>query len=138
MMESFEMKMKSSTWYNTLNKSQLTPPDRVISKVWSVLYVLLGMSFMIFNLKTESNLAILFGDFLFISQLFFNLVWPVVFFKQHNIKNALSGLFLIVVLTFIFEILAFNYNRIVFYLMLPYFFWSCFALYLNAYIVKHN
>lgn len=138
MIETFKQKMKSSSWYKDLNKSPLTPPDWVFSVVWPVLYTLLGISFLVFNLYTKSRLAIYFGNFLFLSQLFFNLVWPIVFFKQHNIKNALSGLFLIVMLTSIFEILAFNYNRLVFYLMFPYFLWCFFALYLNAYIVRHN
>ena len=36
--------LSSQGWYNTLKKSVLTPPDAVFGPVWTVLYIMMGIS----------------------------------------------------------------------------------------------
>ena len=70
-----------STWYLTLNKPFFNPPDWVFGPVWTLLYILMGLSFyLVWVNKKKNNLALsIFGI-----QLFLNLLWSVLFFGLRN------------------------------------------------------
>jgi len=50
---------KNRTWYSKLKQSPLTPPPIVFPIVWSILYLLLGLS--IINLQSEFIMATIFN-----------------------------------------------------------------------------
>ena len=70
--------------------------------------------------------------------LFFNSIWSVIFFGFHSIGIALINL--IIILAFIIFLMKVYYdkNRISFFLMIPYFIWSFYALILNISIFMLN
>ena len=123
-----------NTWYNSLNKSILTPPNIVFRVVWPILYLMMGVSFLLY-INAECTYL---GCILFYLQLAYNITWSKQFFGDKNILNAYITLNLLC-LTLTLTIYNFYYtNKTSAYLLIPYYIWCLFALYLNYYILKNN
>ena len=70
------------SWYQMLEKSSFTPPDSVFPIVWSVLYVLIGVSCgLLYNVHDISKRPLI---VLFAVQLLFNLSWNFFFFTLQS------------------------------------------------------
>ncbi len=123
-------------WYPRLEKSSLTPPGSVFFVVWTVLYILMGLS-IAFARQTE-HAEIVPLTRLFLVQLAVNFLWSVSFFL---LRNPMAGLFVIFILLLLivwYLWMSKRISRLAFQLFLPYVLWVCFALYLNLYMVVHN
>jgi tryptophan-rich sensory protein len=127
----------NSEWYKNLNKSNLTPPNWVFSVVWSLLYASIAAYYVLMILHPNCDgycIPLIF----FTVQMFFNFLWPYVFFRLEEPLWALliNGIMVILtVVTIYFTVLKhIIYGAII----TPYLLWICFAYYLNAYIVKNN
>jgi translocator protein len=124
-------------WYNELNKAPWTPPGYVFGIVWSILYTLMIISFLMVFLDKKcypycSPLTY------FLIQLGLNLIWTTVFFKLRLIVPALILLFLILLFTCYTYKTFRPINKIASYLLIPYILWLCVAISLNIYIVTNN
>ena len=121
-------------WYSEIVLPSYNPPSGVFAPVWTTLYVL--MSFAIWRVW------ILFFDRkilnIYFIHLFFNATWSVVFFGFHKINLALLNLIIILIFIGILMKVYFTKDKLSFYLTLPYFFWSSYALVLNFSIVLLN
>ena len=121
-------------WYSEIIQPSFNPPSWVFPPVWSTLYVM--MSIAIWRVWTTFfNSRIL---KLYFFHLFFNCIWSIIFFVFHQIGLALIN---IIVILFFIIILMKEYlkiDKLSFYLMIPYFLWSSFALVLNASILFLN
>ena len=121
-------------WYSEIIQPSFNPPSWVFPPVWSTLYVM--MSIAIWRVWiTFFNSRIL---KLYFFHLFFNCIWSIIFFGFHQIGLALIN---IIVILFFIIILMKEYlkiDKLSFYLMIPYFLWSSFALVLNASILFLN
>ncbi len=126
----------SSIFYDNLIKSPLNPPDWVFTPVWSILYALLFISFIIVVTK-KSKYKIPALIFFFI-QLALNFLWPYVFFGQNDILNALYILSALVVFSFITMLFFFAISKRAGIIFLIYVIWLIFALHLNYQIVYLN
>lgn len=117
--------LTNSESYTILNKPFLSPPKIVFPIAWSILYLLMGISFYIVNkdeIRSIKN---------FLIQLILNLIWPILFF---NLKlYVLSIIVIILMLYFVSNMIVdfYNIKKIAGYLQLPYLVWLIFALYLN-------
>lgn len=121
-------------WYQNLKKSDLTPPAWMFGPVWALLYSLMALSLFIYlNSKYTKLGLILFG-----AQLFFNLSWSNVFFKQKLICGALANVILLNILVFLTYLEFKTVSTKAAYLLLPYMIWILLALYLNWYICINN
>lgn len=121
-------------WYSTINLPSFNPPSWVFGPVWSTLYFL--MSFAIWRTWIQFyDKKILFIYFI---HLFFNLMWSILFFGLHTIGLAFLDLVIILVFILILMKIYFEKDKLSFYLMVPYFLWSLFALVLNAVIFLDN
>ena len=121
-------------WYSEIIQPSFNPPSWVFPPVWSTLYVM--MSIAIWRVWTTFfNSRIL---KLYFFHLFFNCIWSIIFFGFHQIGLALINI--IVILFFIIILMReyFKIDKLSFYLMIPYFLWSSFALVLNASILFLN
>ncbi len=117
-------------WYLSLYKSSLTPPGFVFGIVWGILYVMLAIAgWQLYQDKQLINVTPL--RFTFGSQLVLNWLWTPLFFHLHWTGLALTCLIVIVLLTAWFLTIAWRQSRLLFWLILPYWFWVCFASYLN-------
>lgn len=119
------------TWYAGLIKPSFSPPNYLFGPVWTVLYILMGISlFLIWKHGTRTkkvkNALYLFGI-----QLALNAIWSPIFFGAKNLLLAL----LIIVLLWIFilkTIIAFaKTDKLASYLLYPYILWVSFASVLN-------
>ena len=64
-------------WYSTLNKPWFTPPDYVFGPVWTVLYILMGISLYLVIIQGWENETVKTGIILFAAQLGVNLLWSL-------------------------------------------------------------
>ena len=131
------------TWYAFLNKPFFSPPSWVFGPVWTVLYIMMGVSLYLIlekrekikgKLKKEMNKAL----FLFGSQLALNSLWSILFF---GLRSPLYGVLCIVPLLILVlaTILQFHkFSKTAAYLLVPYLLWGCFATILNLSILLLN
>ncbi|MFA5246845.1 MAG: TspO/MBR family protein [Candidatus Micrarchaeia archaeon] len=122
------------TWYAQLAKPAFTPPSWVFGPAWTVLYVLMAVSFFLVWEKgfkgSNRNVAIgVYG-----LQLCLNVLWSVVFF---GMRSPLSGLFVIALLwlSIAATIAVFwRISKTASWLLVPYILWVSFASVLNYYV----
>ena len=117
-------------WYDTLNKPIFTPPSDVFAPAWTILYILIFLSLVLFLTQKsfESKKA---GIILFLIQLVLNFLWSPVCFYWHN-----TGLALVVIILLIITVIAtmaafYRVSHISAFLLVPYLLWLIFAAYLN-------
>ncbi|WP_392565449.1 TspO/MBR family protein [Utexia brackfieldae] len=123
-------------WYPLLNKPPLTPPNLVFPVSWTLLYILMGIAGGLLINKRAAREQVVVK--LFFLQLVFNFLWSLLFFYY---QNPLLGLLDIVILDIVVFVLikqAYRYNKISFWLLVPYLLWILFATYLNGSIVILN
>ncbi len=126
-----------ATWYPSLEKSPLTPPDGVFGAVWTVLYICMGLSIGYIVSRRNPKEMIFIG--LFTIQLFLNFMWSILFFYAKNPFLGLIDILFLDLVVLIYLITAYRWaNRFSFAMFIPYFLWILFATYLNWYIVLHN
>lgn len=119
-------------WYATLAKPPGTPPNAVFGPVWSVLYLMIGISLArvwhFVSAGAEKRRALI----RFAIQMILNLIWTPLFFGAHLVAVALAvivSLWVMILLT----ILAFKpLDRVAAWLLVPYLAWVSYATYLNA------
>lgn len=120
-----------NTWYATLNRPRLTPPDWVFFPVWSMIYLMIGISLILFfrNYKGGQGRTVY---LIIILNVVSNLIWTSIFFKLQSPGLALLDITLIDI-TLIMMVWYFWQTNIVSSILLwPYLLWVLFATYLNA------
>lgn len=129
--------IKNREWYLSLKKSKLTPPGYVFGIVWPILYLLLGISFLL-TIRSPKCIGFCSPLVFFTAQMILNLIWTTVFFKMKMMKTALLLIYAIIALTIIAFMKMLPVNRNAALLLIPYLLWLSFASYLNLYIVVKN
>ncbi len=124
--------------YDKINTPPLAPPAILFPIVWTILYILMGISAaMIYNsdVDAQSKKKALTT---FAISLVFNFLWSIIFF---NFQLYLVA-FICLVLLFIWIVKTFieykQLNPIAAYLQIPYIIWVAFAGYLNFAIFLLN
>jgi len=127
---------KDDTWYNNVNKSQLTPPGFIFPVVWSILYATIIISGVIY-LKNGGTIKTN-GFIYYIIAWILNLSWSPLFFT-YKMPGA-SFIVILFMIVFIFLTIREFYRKshLSSYLLVPYFIWVSFASYLNGYIYVNN
>lgn len=118
-------------WYATLNKPFFSPPNWIFAPVWTILYLLIGVSlYLVWEKRTVPQV--------FLVQLILNGIWSIIFFGMKNPTLALIdiiALWVAITLT----IKAFSkINKLAGKLLYPYLVWVSFATILNLSIVLLN
>lgn len=115
--------------YDTIKTPFFAPPSATFSIVWPILYTLMGISTFIIVMKQKrietASICV------YAVQLFFNFVWPILFFISRMF--LLSSVWLLVLLFFI-VLMIINFlkvDKVAGYLQLPYLIWTIFACILN-------
>ncbi len=149
------------SWYYFLNKPSFSPPSWLFAPVWTILFLLMGISLYLVWSKDflanvpaneaqkkawnplsgklwsgtwrEENAALI-----FVLQLVLNILWSVLFF---GLKSPGMALVEILMLWFAILYAIVNFYRIskpAAYLLLPYILWVSFAAFLNFAIWRIN
>lgn len=126
-----------TTWYPTLVKPALNPPNWLFAPIWSTLYVLMAVAAWLVWRRAGWNRARV-ALTLFFIQLACNLAWSALFFGMQRIDLALLNIIALLVLI-LFTTLAFaRVDAWAAALLVPYAVWVAFAVYLNAGIFLLN
>lgn len=114
--------------YNSLVQPPLAPPSILFPIVWSILYVLMGVSYGILesNSLVDSDI-----NFIYYLQLFVNALWSIFFFVLKWRFFAFLWILLLLILVIIMIIRFYRKNKVAGLLQIPYLLWVAFATYLN-------
>ena len=126
----------STDIYKELEKPALAPPEIVFPIVWTILYLLMGISlYMIYSSSSPGRDRALkvFGV-----QLLLNFIWPLLFFNMRQFTIALIILILLWLAVADMIYLFYKIKPAAAYLQIPYFLWLTFAAYLNLSILLLN
>lgn len=127
--------ISSSIDYDSVQKPFLSPPSMVFPIIWTILYILMGISKGILESKSlvDNNINII-----YYVQLFVNLLWPVAFFILKWRLFAFIWICLLAVLVLYMIIKFYEKNKLSGLLQIPYFIWTVFATYLNLFVYILN
>ncbi len=119
------------TWYALLNKPFFSPPNWLFAPVWTLLYVMIGISGYI----ASENKASMKNYWI---QLGLNTLWTPIFFGLHS--PALGLIVILVLWWFILQTIKDFYktSETSAYLLIPYLTWISFATILNFSILILN
>lgn len=127
--------ISSSMDYTDLNKPFLSPPGFIFPIVWSILYILMGISY---GLLVKKNLNTSGIQNIYYLQLLINLIWPILFFTFKLRLFSFLWILLLDVLIIVMIIQFYKKDKTAGLLQLPYLLWSLFASYLNLAIYILN
>lgn len=120
---------KSMSIYSTLNKPPLSPPSFIFPIVWSILYILMGISFYkVMNSETKYKDE---AKLIYYIQLIANALWTPIFFGFRKYFLAFTWLLILLVFVIFMVTIFYRINKKSAYLQIPYLIWLLFALYLN-------
>lgn len=114
--------------YNNLIKPILSPPNILFPIVWTILYILMGISYAILKSNSQVDSKI---NFIYYFQLFVNALWSIFFFSLKWRLFSFIWILLLDVLVIIMIIKFYNKNKTSGLLQIPYLLWILFASYLN-------
>lgn len=121
-------------WYPGLDKPSVTPPAIVFPIVWTVLYVMIGLSLsFLLNRRPSGWLIGLWG-----AQLALNFLWSLLFFMCRNPFWGLVDIVLLDFLVVLYIVKVYTTSAVSSWLFVPYALWLFLATYLNAYIFFNN
>lgn len=150
-----------NSWYISLVKPPFNPPNWIFAPVWTILFVLMGISLYLvwynnFTVKNQignskikawnslsqkfftgplqkANIIIIFGV-----QLFLNVLWSIIFFGMHSPGLAFFEMIMLWVAIVYTIINFYRVSKASAYLLIPYILWVSFALVLNLSIFILN
>lgn len=114
--------------YNSLEKPLLSPPSITFPIVWTILYILMGISYAILESNSLVNSKI---NSIYYLQLFFNALWPIAFFLLKWRLFAFIWIIILAVLIIIMIARFYEKQKTAAWLQVPYLLWALFATYLN-------
>ncbi len=127
--------ISSSIDYTELVKPPLAPPKIFFPIAWTIIYLLMGISWFIINKK---NLADSDDALVYYGQLFINLLWSIIFFLFKWRFVAVIWIILLDVVVYYMLYLFSKKNKLAVYLNIFYALWITFATYLTIGIYMLN
>lgn len=125
-----------ATWYLTLDKSSLTPPNVVFPIAWGIIYLCSGLSIgLVWNKRETLDVGL---GWIFMLQLVFNFAWSILFFYLQDPLSGLIDIALLDLTVIFYTLTCYRINKFAALLFAPYLVWLALATYLNLYIVINN
>lgn len=125
-------------WFLLLNKPSFNPPSWLFGPVWTILYILMGISFYLIwiNNKDVAKKRICYVYYWI--QLLLNFLWSFLFFFFKNPGLALIDI-VVLLTTIVLTTVSFNkISTVAARLLIPYILWVSFATALNFEIWRLN
>jgi translocator protein len=145
-------------WYAGLNKPSFNPPNYLFGPVWTVLYIMMGISLYIVFAKYKSSKERLLANIrkwknnqkalllkskikfafaaliVFGVQLVLNTLWSIIFFGQKMPSLAFFEIIILWLSILTTIIMFYRISKPAAFLLIPYICWVSFATLLNYYI----
>lgn len=125
-------------WYSGLIKPAFNPPNWIFAPVWTLLFILMGISAYLVWQKGWIKKQVKISLSLFLIQFVFNVLWSYLFFGLQSPLLGFNGIVLLWLLIVATIISFWKVNKTAAFLLLPYFLWVSFASYLNYSILILN
>ncbi len=122
--------------YEGVVTPKFAPPDIVFPIVWSILYILMGVSAYLIYVSQSGEKMKALG--FYIAQLIVNIIWPLFFFRLDMYLFSFIWLLLLIVLVIIMFIAFYKIRPAAAYLQIPYIVWLVFAAVLNYAVYTLN
>lgn len=134
--------MDTFAWYAQLIKPSWAPPSWVFGPVWTILYVMIAISFVavflrVWKKKKKQKLPVAIATPFILNLIFNALFTPVQFGLQNNVLAAVDILCVLVTLIWAMR-LIYPHMRWVAYMQIPYLAWVSFATILQLTITYLN
>ena len=113
--------------YSFLERPLLSPPKLAFPIAWSILYLLIGISYYLYRKKDYNKQTIK----LYYTGLLFNSLWSIIFFVLKLRLISIIWIIALVILTILLFISYKKQNKISAYLLIPYLIWLIYATYIN-------
>ena len=130
----------TQSWYTELIKPTWAPDPSLFGKVWSVLYVMIFISFIYVCFKTFNTKPTFpkFIFYIFLFNIFVNIIFTPIQFVMRNLPLAMADIILILISCFALVYYIFPYSRAISFLLMPYTIWVCIATVLQGTITYFN
>lgn len=126
----------SMALFDNIEKPWFAPPAILFPIVWSILYILMGISsYLVYKSDSEykKTALIIYGI-----QLILNALWSMIFFRFENFLLAFIWLVILTGLVILMMYYFYKSDKRAFYLQIPYILWLIFATILNYSIYTLN
>ncbi|MBQ3417154.1 MAG: tryptophan-rich sensory protein [Ruminococcus sp.] len=121
--------------FEMLQKPPLSPPAWLFPVAWTILYILMGVSY---GLLKEKGLLDNTVKGVYYAQLAVNLIWPFLFFLLEWRLFAFIWLILLIILVIAMIAVFYKRDKAAALLQIPYLLWLVFAGYLNLAVYLLN
>ena len=126
------------TSFKNLKKPFFTPPSIAFPIIWTILYILMGVSsYLVCCNKTDKKFKKR-ACFFYLIQLLVNTLWSLFFFRLSWLLFAFFWLLLLIILVIVMIIKFYKLKPLAAYLQIPYLLWLIIAGILNLAIVILN
>lgn len=126
------------TWYTTLQRPSFSPPNWIFAPVWTILYLMMGISLYLVWREGWDKKEVKKGMIVFFIQLALNAAWSIIFFGLQLPFYAFVEIIFLWFSIYLTMLLFSNVSRKAAYLLVPYILWVSFALVLNYFIFLLN
>ena len=126
------------SWYSTLIKPAFNPPSWIFAPVWTLLYILMGISLYLVIMEGMKGRDVRIPLLIFAIQLILNILWSYAFF---GLESTFFGLLVILILWISIVatmILFYPVRKAAAWLLVPYILWVSFATLLTYTIYSLN
>ena len=127
--------ISNSIDYNSLQKPFLAPPSILFPIMWTILYILMGVSYGMLQSKMLVDSEI---NLIYYIQLFVNAFWSIFFFVFKWRLFSFIWILLLDVLVIVMIVKFYKKHKVAGLIQIPYLLWSLFATYLNLSIYLLN
>jgi len=118
------------TWYAFLNKPVFNPPSWLFEPVWTLLYLLMGISLFITRRSsqgpTRKKAMLVFGI-----QLLLNFTWSFIFFQFRQPGWAMVEIIMVWISILAMILVFYRISKTAAFLQIPYLLWVSFTSVLN-------
>lgn len=124
------------SYSESVTKPPLSPPDWLFPVVWTILYILMGISsYLVFEKdKSEAKQPLA----LYAIQLAMNFMWPIFFFLLNAYLFSFIWLTVLWAPVIAMTVMFYRVSRLAGLLQIPYILWLTFAAYLNLSVFLLN
>ncbi len=126
------------SWYSTLARPELAPPNWIFGPVWTTLFALMGIAAFLVWKKGLDQKDVRTALGFFAVQLVLNMMWSIIFFNLQSPFWAFMDLIVLWLAIVSTMTLFYKVSKPTLWLLVPYILWVSFAGYLNFMIWMLN